>query len=225
MILSTTGHWLKRRTLNLTPPARCRCCELQGVVMAVRGVTSAAAVTLLGQHSRCQGVSVDLLAEQVMGSLEQQQAVITVQVLDALLAGHVPPQGQDAVTACPPGPPTTQLDGSALHLMPTGAAGHTSDTSQAWAWQAHGLTRRESQVLALIGRGLSNRHIATALFLTDNTVKSYIRNAYRKIGVLTRTQAVRWAIEHEAFLAFPRGGVAVAGQRNRPAGWVAAAAP
>ena len=59
-----------------------------------------------------------------------------------------------------------------------------------------GLTRREAEVVALIVRGRSNRQIAEGTRLSPNSVKSYIRSAYRKMGVLTRTQAVAWGIQH-----------------------------
>jgi DNA-binding NarL/FixJ family response regulator len=59
-----------------------------------------------------------------------------------------------------------------------------------------GLSDREAHVLALIAQGLSNDQIAANEYLSVNTVKSYIRTAYRKIGVHTRPQAVAWAVRH-----------------------------
>ena len=47
----------------------------------------------------------------------------------------------------------------------------------------HGLTARESEVLALIAQGLSNKEVAERAFVSLNTVKTFIRSAYRKIGV------------------------------------------
>ena len=38
--------------------------------------------------------------------------------------------------------------------------------------------------------------MAATTFLSINSVKSYIRSTYRKIGVNSRTQAVLWGIEH-----------------------------
>jgi DNA-binding CsgD family transcriptional regulator len=58
------------------------------------------------------------------------------------------------------------------------------------------LTAREREVLALVAEGLSNQEIAARLYVTGNTLKSYIRSAYRKVGVRTRAQAVRWMYEH-----------------------------
>ena len=59
-----------------------------------------------------------------------------------------------------------------------------------------GLTAREVEVLALVAQGLSNKEIAVKLVLSMNTLKSHIRQAYRKIEVTTRSQAVSWAITH-----------------------------
>jgi DNA-binding CsgD family transcriptional regulator len=59
-----------------------------------------------------------------------------------------------------------------------------------------GLTPREYEVVGLIAAGLSNQEIAQATGLSINSIKSYIRGAYRKIQVTTRSQAVLWAVRH-----------------------------
>jgi LuxR family maltose regulon positive regulatory protein len=51
------------------------------------------------------------------------------------------------------------------------------------------LSERELEVLQLIADGLTNREIATRLFLSVNTVKAHTRNVYGKLGVHSRTQA------------------------------------
>jgi two-component system, NarL family, response regulator LiaR len=58
------------------------------------------------------------------------------------------------------------------------------------------LSSREVEVMTLIAQGLSNIQIAERLYVSINTVKAYIRSAYRKIGVERRTQAVLWGLEH-----------------------------
>ncbi|WP_081681175.1 DNA-binding response regulator [Cellulomonas sp. URHD0024] len=65
-----------------------------------------------------------------------------------------------------------------------------------WPGRAEGLTDRESEILALITQGLSNADVASLTYLSPNTVKSYIRSAYGKIGVESRTQAVLWGVGH-----------------------------
>ncbi len=75
-------------------------------------------------------------------------------------------------------------------------AGQDTDTFGRWPGDEHGLSARESEVLALICQGLSNQDIADRAFLGINTVKTYIRTAYRKIGAGSRTQAVLWGMQH-----------------------------
>jgi DNA-binding NarL/FixJ family response regulator len=59
-----------------------------------------------------------------------------------------------------------------------------------------GLTPREVEVLTLIAQGRTNREIAEVLYLSPNSIKTYVRTAYRKIGATSRSQAVGWAIRH-----------------------------
>jgi DNA-binding NarL/FixJ family response regulator len=63
-----------------------------------------------------------------------------------------------------------------------------------WPGRREGLTDRESEILALITQGKSNAEVATLTYLSPNTVKSYIRSVYRKIGVDSRTKAVLWGV-------------------------------
>lgn len=65
-----------------------------------------------------------------------------------------------------------------------------------WPGDHEGLTPREAEVLALICQGLSNQQICERAYLGINTVKSYVRSLYRKLGVESRTQAVLWGVDH-----------------------------
>jgi len=64
---------------------------------------------------------------------------------------------------------------------------------------ADGLTARESEVLALIADGLSNRAIADRLVISEATAARHVFNIFTKLGVHTRAQAVAVAMS-------PRGG-------------------
>ena len=63
-----------------------------------------------------------------------------------------------------------------------------------WPGARLGLTQRESEVLALMVRGLSNRVIAQRLFIGEETVKTHARAVYRKLEVSDRAQAVATAL-------------------------------
>lgn len=66
------------------------------------------------------------------------------------------------------------------------------------------LSPREADMISLITRGLSNQEIADELFVSLNSVKTYIRGAYRKIGARSRSQAVIWGVRH-GFLPDEKG--------------------
>jgi DNA-binding NarL/FixJ family response regulator len=65
-----------------------------------------------------------------------------------------------------------------------------------WPGREEGLTARESEVLCLITQGLTNAQIVERTQLSINSIKSYIRSCYRKIGVESRSRAVLWGVDH-----------------------------
>jgi DNA-binding NarL/FixJ family response regulator len=65
-----------------------------------------------------------------------------------------------------------------------------------WPGRKEGISDRESEILALITQGKNNAEVAALTYLSPNTIKSYIRAIYRKIGVESRTQAVLWGVAH-----------------------------
>jgi len=76
------------------------------------------------------------------------------------------------------------------------AAGATKVGRQGRSWPA-GLTDREVDVLRHVARGLSNKQIAKALFVSEATVHTHVINVYGKIGVNTRAGATLFAIEND----------------------------
>jgi DNA-binding CsgD family transcriptional regulator/ArsR family metal-binding transcriptional regulator len=59
------------------------------------------------------------------------------------------------------------------------------------------LTKRELQVLSMLGDGLTNKEISEQLCISPHTVKSHVVHIFNKLGVNHRTQAVLWAARHE----------------------------
>lgn len=80
-------------------------------------------------------------------------------------------------------------------ISPSPPNGRSTATHD-WPGREEGLTERESEVIALITQGRSNREIAELMYLSPNSIKTYIRSSYRKIGVASRTQAVIWGMAH-----------------------------
>ena len=58
------------------------------------------------------------------------------------------------------------------------------------------LTPREREVLGLLGRGLSNRELAQALFVSEKTVKTHVSSILAKLRLTDRTQAALFAVRH-----------------------------
>jgi DNA-binding NarL/FixJ family response regulator len=93
-----------------------------------------------------------------------------------------------------------ELAAGGVTVIDTTLAGRAVDTAarlqsdEFWPGARHGLTHRESEVLALVVTGLSNRGIAGKLVVSDETVKSHLRSIYRKLGVGDRTAAVATAL-------------------------------
>jgi DNA-binding CsgD family transcriptional regulator len=59
-----------------------------------------------------------------------------------------------------------------------------------------GLSRRESEVLALVAAGKTNRAIATELFITEKTAARHLSNIFTKLGLSSRSEATAYAFKH-----------------------------
>lgn len=58
------------------------------------------------------------------------------------------------------------------------------------------LTRREAEVLQLVGEGLANKAIARRLGISEKTVKAHLTSVFAQLDVSDRTQAALWAKDH-----------------------------
>lgn len=79
------------------------------------------------------------------------------------------------------------LKGMLSEMKPSGA-GHSP--------AAKNLTKRESEILALVAEGMSNREIAEKLVLSPETVKSHVAAILEKLNVSDRTQAAIYAVRN-----------------------------
>jgi DNA-binding NarL/FixJ family response regulator len=60
-----------------------------------------------------------------------------------------------------------------------------------------GLTKREAEILSMMGRGMANADIASGLYLSPHTVKSHINRIFAKTNSANRAAAVQYAQEHD----------------------------
>lgn len=111
-------------------------------------------------------------------------AVRTVAAGDALLAPDVTRRVISRATASAAAQPSATTT--------TAAPSTTGEDALA----AAGLTERETEVLRLLARGLSNAEIAAELYVGDATVKTHVSNVLQKLALRDRIQAVVWAFEH-----------------------------
>lgn len=100
----------------------------------------------------------------------------------------------------------TGRDEAELPAAQARQVGQVSPASGDWPGRTEGLSAREAEVIALITQGLTNQDIADQTYLSINSIKTYIRTAYRKMGVTRRSQAVRWGLEHGMLPAGMRDG-------------------
>jgi DNA-binding NarL/FixJ family response regulator len=85
--------------------------------------------------------------------------------------------------------PLDEIVADALSLAETSRA----DALAADA-RASPLTRREREVAALIARGLTNRQIAEALFVSERTADTHVEHILAKLGVGSRAQVAAWVV-------------------------------
>ncbi|WP_412161247.1 response regulator [Curtobacterium flaccumfaciens] len=116
-------------------------------------------------------------------------AVRTVAAGDALLAPDVTRRVISRATA------SAAVQPSATTTATTATTDTTATTGDD-ALAVAGLTERETEVLRLLARGLSNAEIAGELYVGDATVKTHVSNVLQKLALRDRIQAVVWAFEH-----------------------------
>jgi DNA-binding NarL/FixJ family response regulator len=83
-----------------------------------------------------------------------------------------------------------RVTGSLLTKLATGAINPTGCA-------VHPLSLQEQKILPLIADGKTNKEIATAMGLTEMTIKSYVQNIFQKLKISRRTQAVAWFLKQQ----------------------------
>ena len=58
------------------------------------------------------------------------------------------------------------------------------------------LTDRERSILSAVASGMTSAAISRDLWISEHTIKFHLTNIYRKLGVVNRAGAVRYALEH-----------------------------
>jgi two-component system nitrate/nitrite response regulator NarL len=176
----------------------------------VKVVHALAPHDLLGGYSP---VNVDVVIVDVaeVGGLESLADVVTAVGGLPVIAVGVPPR-ESAVVACAEAGAVGLVpeDGSFNEVLRTAAdiasstAPHATrvaeillrrlrSTAQELSGpRAHGLTRREREVLGLIAEDLSNKEIATTLHLSVPTVKNHVRSILKKLAMRRRAEAADW---------------------------------
>lgn len=136
-------------------------------------------------------IDTGILATELRGALAQ--GTLSVMRFDG---------SPDAIRAAIPAVAAglTLLDAPSAVAMLGASRGPSDDTSSTEAaeqsamrmWDV--LSARESEVLALIARGFSNKEIARELDISDGTVRVHVREVLRKLGVANRTQAALFTL-------------------------------
>jgi ATP/maltotriose-dependent transcriptional regulator MalT len=124
--------------------------------------------------------------EKVLSSVRVQLGVARFHAAWAQGHGMTPQQVLESQHEAVPEPALPALPGSAP-AAPSGLVPEEEPVS---------LTRRERDVLRLLAEGRTNAQIAEELVVSLFTVKAYVRAIYRKLGVKSRAEATRFALEH-----------------------------
>lgn len=173
-------------------------------VVSLRPVVQAGIASLLRAHDRGWKVihgraDTDVLVLDTVGAATHRGEFLLPRVAGVPCVLVAPPAEHSWVARASPEQVTVGLDCTGVALVAAVAEVVASSTARRPApklLRGPRLSDRELQMLELITAGYSNLEMAELTFLGINTVKTYIRTAYRKIDVTSRAQAALWGIEH-----------------------------
>lgn len=145
------------------------------VIMAVIYALSLAAVLVSRDRRRRRGA--EGAGEEVREAARGNLAGVEGAAAEGFAAGGVTGEAAAASTA-EASSPAAPTDDAAFEARCARLA------------ERGGLTEREAEILGYLARGRTNAYIATTLFVSENTVRSHVRNLYAKLDVHTRQQLI-----------------------------------
>jgi DNA-binding NarL/FixJ family response regulator len=159
------------------------------------GISATAQITAAG-HARVLILTTFHLDENVISALRGGASGFLLKDVDAgrlIEAIRVVHAGDAIVDPAV----TRRLLDRFVHRLPAAAGGLDLDASA--SQRLAGVTGRETEVLTLVARGLSNAEIAAELVVTETTVKTHVHHLLTKLGVRDRVQLV--VLAYDAGLA------------------------
>jgi DNA-binding NarL/FixJ family response regulator len=157
---------------------------------------------------RAAGSTVGILVLTSFSGAEQVIPAIQAGADGYMLKDAGPAALDGAIKAVHRGEPLLAPEAAAVVMAKVADAVSPTDGAQATAGGApthpelERLTAREREVLAGLGRGLSNRQLAAELYVSEKTVKTHVSNVLGKLRLADRTQAALFAVR--VGLADPR---------------------
>jgi len=142
------------------------------IVASVRQLLPNARMVMIGME-RDEATFFLAVREGVMGYvLKDASALEIIGVIRAVKSGEA---------VCPP---------CFSHSIMKCAARHLATTAELASFQPNGLSRREQQLVGLVGLGLTNKEIGARLNLSERTIKNHVYRIFRKLGVRDRMAMV-----------------------------------
>jgi DNA-binding NarL/FixJ family response regulator len=157
------------------------------VMPGMGGLAAIGAVVALGLGTR-------ILVLTSFSSEDQVIPAIQAGAAGYLLKDASPEEVEAAVRAVAAG--ESRLDPALAAVVMAAAAGRGETPPDAGDARLARLTPRETEVLRLLGEGLSNRALAERLFVSEKTVKTHLSSILAKLAVTDRTQAALYAVHH-----------------------------
>lgn len=166
--------------------------------------TVATDVVLYDTYGR-DGIGEAALRELISAHRARHVAVFTLSWAESLVHAALKEGVSGVLSKSLPGDQLAEClrdiaDGTVV-IAPPPTGRTSSGTGRDWPGRSFGLSERESEVMVLLAQGLRNADIARALFVSDETVKTHIKRAYRKLGVSNRALATSVVLRHPSFVA------------------------